>query len=269
MRRARLLVFAIAIVAAGLAAMLANGFLGGTKTKTKLVEKEINTIEVLVARKEIGLGERLKAADIGWQPWPKSAVSEKGYISKETSPNAEKDYVGAIARTSFLANEPLNQAKIVKAGEGGVLAAILPAGMRAISTKINEESAVGGFILPADRVDVLVTRKVRGRDGRQEQTVSDTLFKNVRVLAIGQEIETKDGKMVASGKTATLELSPNQSETLALAQAMGDISLTLRSLQENQKGANAEGDASAFEPDNTNAVRMLRYGEWSRAYGVK
>ena len=89
MRRARLLVFAIAIVAAGLAAMLANGFLGGTKTKTKLVEKEINTVEVLVARKEIGLGERLKAADIGWQPWPKSAVSEKGYISKETSPNAE------------------------------------------------------------------------------------------------------------------------------------------------------------------------------------
>ena len=163
----------------------------------------------------------------------------------------------------------MNQAKIVKAGEGGVLAAILPAGMRAISTKINEESAVGGFILPADRVDVLVTRKVRGRDGRQEQTVSDTLFKNVRVLAIGQEIETKDGKMVATGKTATLELSPNQAETLALAQAMGDISLTLRSLQENQKGANAEGDASAFEPDNTNAVRMLRYGEWSRAYGVK
>jgi pilus assembly protein CpaB len=269
MRRARLLVFAIAIVAAGLAAMLANGFLGGTKTKTKLVEKEINTIDVLVARKEVGLGERLKAADIGWQAWPKTAVADKGYITKDAQPNAEKDYVGAIARTSFLANEPLNQGKVVKADDGGVLAAILPPGMRAISTKITEESAVAGFILPADRVDVIVTRKVRGRDGRQEQTVSDTLFRNVKVLAIGQEIETKEGKMVAAGKTATLELSPSQSETLALAQAMGDISLTLRSLSENKKGLNPEGDESAFKPDNSNAVRMLRYGEWSRAYGVK
>jgi pilus assembly protein CpaB len=262
-------VFAIAIVAAGLAAMLANGFLGGVRTKTRTVEKEINTVDVLVARKEIGLGERVKAADIGWQPWPQDAVTAKGYISKATQPNAENDYVGAIARTSFLPNEPLNQAKVVKAGDGGVLAAILPAGMRAISTKITEESAVAGFILPADRVDVIVTRKVRGRDGRQEQTVSDTLFRNVRVLAIGQEISTQDGKMVAVGKTATLELSPAQTETLALAQAMGDVSLTLRSLAENRKGLNAEGDDSAFKPDNTNSVRMLRYGEWSRAYGVK
>lgn len=267
MRRARLIVFAIAILAAGMAALLANGFLGG-RTKTKLVEKEINTIDVLVARKAIGLGERFKAADFGWQPWPKAAASESGYITKAAQPNAEKDYVGAIARTSFLPNEPLNQAKVVKSDDGGVLAAILPAGMRAISTKINEESAVAGFILPADRVDVIVTRKVRGRDGRQEQTVSDTLFRNVKVLAIGQEIETKEGKMVASGKTATLELSPTQAETLALAQAMGDVSLTLRSLSENKAG-NPEGDASAFKPDNTNAVRMLRYGEWSRTYGVK
>ncbi|MFO1173501.1 MAG: Flp pilus assembly protein CpaB [Hyphomicrobiaceae bacterium] len=267
MRRARLIVFAIAILAAGMAALLANGFLGG-RTKTKVLEKEINTIDVLVARKAIGLGERFKAADFGWQPWPKSAAAESGYITKSAQPNAEKDYVGAIARTSFLPNEPLNQAKVVKADDGGVLAAILPAGMRAISTKITEESAVAGFILPADRVDVIVTRKVRGRDGRQEQTVSDTLFKNVKVLAIGQEIETKEGKMVASGKTATLELSPAQAETLALAQAMGDVSLTLRSLSENKPGS-PEGDASAFKPDNTNAVRMLRYGEWSRTYGVK
>jgi pilus assembly protein CpaB len=268
MRRARLIVFAIAILAAGLAAMLANGFLGG-RTKTKLVEKEINTVEVLVARKAIGLGERFKAADFGWQPWPKDAVSDKGYITKVAAPNADKDYIGAIARTSFLANEPLNQAKVVKADDGGVLAAILPAGMRAISTKITEESAVSGFILPADRVDVIVTRKVRGRDGRQEQTVSDTLFRNVKVLAIGQAIETQADKMVASGKTATLELTPSQAETLALAQAMGDVSLTLRSLSENKAGISPEGDSSAFKPDNTNAVRMLRYGEWSRAYGVK
>ncbi len=86
MRRARLLVFAIAIVAAGLAAMLANGFLGGTRTKTKLVEKEINTVEVLVARKEIGLGERLKAADIGWQAWPKIGRRREGLHHQATQP---------------------------------------------------------------------------------------------------------------------------------------------------------------------------------------
>ena len=108
------------------------------------------------------------------------------------------------------------------------MAAILPAGMRAISTPIREETAAGGFILPNDRVDVILSHKLRV--GSKEESVSEAVLRNVRVLAIGQEIENKDGEKVATGKTATLELSPSQAETLALAQSMGELSLSLRSL---------------------------------------
>ena len=104
----------------------------------------------------------------------------------------------------------------MKAGDGGVLAAILPAGMRAVSTRIKEETAAGRLILPNDRVDVILTRRRRGRSG-SEDAVSDTLFRNIRVLAIGQLIEAKEGKKLAEGNTATLEMTPAQAEELASA----------------------------------------------------
>jgi pilus assembly protein CpaB len=273
MKRARIVVLGIAIVAAGAAAFLANGMMGG-KPKTIVKQQKIDTVEVLVARADIRLGDSIKDKDFKWQTWPKEAVTD-GYITKAGKPNAEAELAGAIARAQFLQGEPIKEQKLIKANEGGVMAAILPAGMRAISTKITEETSAGGFILPNDRVDVVVTRKVRGRDSRQEQHVSETLFRNVRVLAIGQDIDTtlKDGKK-AGGKgasTATLELTPSQAETLALAQQMGDIQLTLRSLAEakDNNGVGPEGGESAFKVEQSNAVKVLRYGSWSRAYGVK
>ena len=122
----------------------------------------------------------------------------------------------------------------MKAGDGGVLAAILPAGMRAISTRIKEETAAGRLILPNDRVDVILTQRRRGRAG-SEDSVSDTLFRNIRVLAIGQLIEAKEGKKLAEGNTATLELTPAQAEELSAANAKGEISLSLRSIADMQK----------------------------------
>jgi len=153
--------------------------------------------------------------------------------------------------------------KLVKPGDGGVLAAILPAGMRAISTRIKEETGVGRLILPNDHVDVILTQRRRGRAGGDE-FVSDTLFRNVRVLAIGQLIEAKDGKKLAEGNTATLELTPRQSENLALANSMGEISLALRSIADIDNK-----DQQAAGPDKRgNSIRVLRYGVKSRAYGV-
>ena len=116
--------------------------------------------------------------------------------------------------------EPVTALKLVKAGEGGVLAAILPAGMRAISTRIKEETGVGRLILPNDHVDVILTQRRRGRAGGEE-FVSDTLFRNVRVLAIGQLIEAKDGKKLAEGNTATLELTPRQARAAGAGQLDG------------------------------------------------
>jgi pilus assembly protein CpaB len=175
---------------------------------------------------------------------------------------------GSVARSPLLAGEPVTSQKLIKAGEGGVLAAILPQGMRAISTKIKAETAAGSLILPNDHVDVILIRQVRNRGG-QEENVVDTLFRNVRVMAIGQQIETKEGKKAAdsTATTATLELTPRQAEMMALANAMGEITLSLRSVADLSTDPARAGGLSFNKPKN-NSVRIVRYGAKSRVYGV-
>ena len=147
-------------------------------------------------------------------------------------------------------------------------AAILPRGMRAISTKIKEETAAGRLILPNDYVDVILTRRLRGSKGGP-QYVSDTLFSNVRVLAIGQQIDSTADKKKSEGaaNTATLELTPEQAEQLALANSMGSISLALRSIADLDRG-NGPTEGNGLKKKSSSAIRVLRYGVRSRAYGV-
>lgn len=232
----------------------------------KTVEIKVQSSEVLVARTDIGLGQITNDTVFRWQSWPSETVTS-GFITRADQPDAMAQLSGSIARAPIMAGEPITQQKLVRAGQGGVLAAILPAGMRAISTRIKEETAAGNLILPNDRVDVILIRRARSRSG-QEDYVSDLLFANVRVLAIGQEIETKEGKKTAGGaSTATLELTGRQSELLALANSMGEISLSLRSIADldPEQGPMGGADPSARE---STAIRVLRYGAASRAYGV-
>ncbi|MDA7949648.1 MAG: Flp pilus assembly protein CpaB [Hyphomicrobiaceae bacterium] len=265
MKRARIIVLAIAFAAAGGAAYIAKNL---TSTTVRTVEVDTaETIEVLVASRNIRLGDSVRSGDLKWYAWPKKAAV-RGYITKTGQPNALSKYSGAIARAPFLSGEPIKEQKLIKVSEGGVLAAILPAGMRAISTPIREETAAGGFILPNDRVDVIVSRRERGT--RKEEHISETILRNVRVLAIGQSIETKDGKKVANGKTATLELSPRQAETLSLAQNMGDISLALRSLSDALPGGKPGPETADHDlyGERGSSVKLLKYGVPSRAFGV-
>ncbi|MEC9367845.1 MAG: Flp pilus assembly protein CpaB [Pseudomonadota bacterium] len=264
MKRARLIVLAIAIAAAGGAALVAKR-MTATKSPTQVIVASGDTVEVLVAASEIRLGDSVKAGEMKWQEWPKNAAAA-GYITRASQPNAMSKLSGAIARAPFLEGEPIKEQKLIKSSDGGVMAAILPSGMRAISTPIREETAAGGFILPNDRVDVIISRRVR--TARKEEHVSETVLRNVRVLAIGQSIESKDGKKVATGKTATLELAPNQAETLALAQSMGDISLSLRSLADARPGDGSQQTENALGTGRGAAIKMLKYGVPSRAYGV-
>lgn len=266
MKRARMIVLAIAFAAAGGAAYVAKNMTGIPKIRT--VEVNIaDIVQVLVAGKNIRLGDSVRSKDLKWQEWPKQAAVS-GYIIKSRNPKAASNYSGAIARAPFLEGEPIKEQKLIKASEGGVMAAILPSGMRAISTPIREETSAGGFILPNDRVDVIVSRKVR--TARKEEHVSETVLRNVRVLAIGQNIEMKDGKKVANGKTATLELSPRQTETLTLAQSMGDISLSLRSLADATPGGISGPTAGdhALKNERGSTIKLLKYGVPSRAFGV-
>ena len=165
-----------------------------------------------------------------WQEWPVAASSPL-YINEKDAPNGIADWTGAVARAPFVAGEPIRPAKLIKGNGSGFLSAILPAGMRAVATKIAVDTAAGGFILPNDRVDVILTRRdaEMAKPTGVESWTSETILKNVRILAIDQSIEDKDGQKVITGSTATLELAPQQTEVLALAKEMGSLSLTLRS----------------------------------------
>jgi pilus assembly protein CpaB len=261
MKQAQLVSLGIAAVC-GVAAIFGMSKLGGKKVDVA-VPQQVDATMVLVAKQDIALGQIATADNFRWQEWPAGAVSPS-YVQDARRPNALKDFTGRIARAPIMKDEPVTDHKLIKAGEGGVLAAILPAGMRAISTKINEATAVGRLILPNDYVDVILIQRRRAKAGGGEDYVSDTLFRNVRVLAIGQLIEAKEGKKNAEGNTATLELTPRQSELLALANAMGEISLTLRSVAD----VNQSTPGASERSQRGNSIRVLRYGVKSRAYGV-
>jgi pilus assembly protein CpaB len=260
MKRAQLLGVAIAGVC-GLGAFF--GVMSLVNQPTKVVREEVttNTTQVLVARTEIGLGQFVGLESFRWLDWPANAVSPS-YIQRSSRPNAMEQLKDSVARAPMLPGEPVTAIKLVRAGEGGVLAAILPQGMRAISTRIKEETGVGRLILPNDHVDVILT--VRSRRNSVEQVIAHTLFRNIRILAIGQQIEAKDGKKLAEGNTATLELTPVQAEELAQANSLGEISLSLRSIADM---GNNEVPASAPDKRDT-SIKVLRYGVRQRTYGV-
>ena len=266
MKRPQLIGLAIAATAGLMAFMMVRGLVSKPPVQ-KTVEVKVKSSDVLVARTDIGLGQITNDSLFRWQSWPEETVTAC-FITRTAQPDAMTQLAGSIARAPIMAGEPITQQKLVKAGQGGVLAAILPAGMRAISTRIKEETAVGNLILPNDRVDVILIRRLRGRSG-QEEYVSDLLFGNVRVLAIGQQIETKEGKKTADGAatTATLELTARQAELLALGNSMGDISLSLRSIADLDVN---QGPTAGIDPSvkESTAIRVLRYGTASRSYGV-
>jgi pilus assembly protein CpaB len=241
MKPARLIVLFIAIAAGGIAALLAGRSEQAPPPPAAPVA-QLETAEVLVANAEIGMGSSVPAEDLRWQTWPAAAASAN-FIRKSERPDAVTQLAGSIARAPFSDGEPIREAKLIHANGSGYMAAILPTGMRAVSTDISPETGAGGFILPNDHVDVILTR--RDRDAEQanggiEAHVAETILSNVRVLAIDQTVEEKNGQRVVVGKTATLELSPQLVEKLTLAHQLGTLSLALRSLVDSGMQQQAE-----------------------------
>jgi pilus assembly protein CpaB len=212
--------------------------------------------QVLVASAEIGIGVQVTQEQLRWQKWPQASVSEL-MITQQASPDAVTEISGAIARGQTLAGEPIRRDKMIKGANGGFLSAVLPTGKRAIAINIEAKGGrtAGGFILPNDRVDVMRT----GRDEEatrsrgSEVMVAETILRNVRVLAIGQNIQERNGEKVVVGETATLELDPRQTELVALAQRTGEVSLLLRSLADANK---AEEPEKALEDVGLTIVRF-------------
>ncbi len=231
MKAARLVVLLVAVAAGGAAALLAGRGGDEPPPPQPVATQSIDTVEILVAKDDIQLGQSINAQNMHWQIWPTQAASPV-FIRRAEKPDAIEQFTGAIARAPFVAGEPLRESKLIKANGSGYMAAVLDKGMRAVSTEISPETGAGGFILPNDRVDVILSRRDRDaeKSGSTESHSSDTILVNIRVLAIDQTLGEKDGQKVVIGKTATLELAPRQAEMLALSRQLGTLSLTLRSL---------------------------------------
>ena len=225
--------------------------------EVKTVQPKMATAEVLVAKADIPMGTTITPGSVAWEAWPAGTASGN-FIRQSDRPNAVNTLTGSIARYPFIAGEPIREAKLVDAKGSGFMAAILPPGMRAVSTQISPETGAGGFILPNDHVDVILTRRDRDAEkatGSEVQT-SETILGNVRVLAIDQSVEEKNGQKVVVGRTATLEVTPRQAETLVLSKQIGTLSLALRSI------ADASRDAPQLEeqPDKRGGVNIVRFG---------
>ena len=257
MYTARIVVLTIALSAGGVAAYLARG----TDTKQALpVEPvvQLQTVDVLVAKSDIGLGQSVTPDNLQWQTWP-AATASNSFIRRSERPEGAKEVAGSIARAPFITGEPIREQKLVKANGSGFMAAILPSGMRAISTEISPETGAGGFILPNDRVDVILSKREKNpdRSGSSDIVISEIILTNVRVLAIDQAPKEKDGQNTVVGKTVTLELKPEQSETLARARQTGTLALALRSIADlNAVGTQADEQSSR----RSDSVNVLRYG---------
>jgi len=235
MNVARVVVLAVALAAGGAAAFLVSSGDDNKPAPAAAAVVQLPTVDVLIAKGDIGMGTAVSTEDFQWQAWP-AATTGGSYITKKDRPNAIEQLAGSITRGPFTAGEPIRETKLIKAnGASGFMAAILPSGMRAVSTEISPETGAGGFILPNDRVDVILSRRA-GSDSRSSRTpTSETILANVRVLAIDQTVEEKNGQRVVVGKTATIELTPSQAETLAQSRQLGTLSLALRSLLDASK----------------------------------
>ncbi len=236
MKTARLAVLGIALVAGISAAVLASG----PKSPEIAAPPPLLTDGVLVAAKELNFGAVVDVSDLRWDTWPKDHIPE-GLVRKSATPGGIEELQGSIVRSNFAAGEPLRRDRLVKGPRSGFLAMVLSKGSRAVAINIDTQgsSTAGGFILPDDRVDVIHIFRDEGaaRNGLANSFVSQTILTDIRVLAIGQNFQEKNGERVITGANATLELTPFQAETIVLAQRVGQLSLILRSMSDANAAA--------------------------------
>lgn len=255
MNTQRVIVLGLAFVAAGGAAFLVRGMLGGGTPQVQAnTAPAIAMSEVLVASDNLQPGQALQPEQVRWEKWPSSAV-DSSFITHNGVASAEEAVKGTVVRSPILAGQPVVNTAIVHADSAGFMAATLTPGMRAVSIVTSPESGAAGFILPNDRIDVILTRKLNGDPPRVD---SHMILSNVRVLAVDQTFkQEKDTKTVVA-KTATLEVTPQQAETLSTASQSGQLSLALRPLGDNTAVAVATGSRrSSYDGAG---VSVIRYG---------
>jgi pilus assembly protein CpaB len=238
MRARTLLLVLLAVMLAGGTAILARAWLAAQRTadlEASPLALPAPAKSVLVARAGVVRGQILKPDDLVWQVWPDGTL-DKSYILLGT--RTPESFAGWVARNPIAAGEPLTEAKIIAPGNRGFLSAVLRPGMRAVSVPVTRTSGISGFVFPGDQVDLLITYTIpapkeasdkSGNNNEDKPKVAETVLQDVRVIAIDQRVDSKAGEPVLA-QTATLEVTPKQSEIIAVASEMGKLSLSLRSL---------------------------------------
>lgn len=266
----RIIILAVAAIAAVLAAFLVRNMAAApepvtaTETVERIVEVEVSQQKVLVAMNDMRVGSLITPDELRWADWPEATINPS-YFTQEVAPDAMETITGSVVRVATYADEPILPQKIVQKGETGFMAALLKPGFRAAAVEISPESASAGFILPDDRVDVLLTQEIEFTNGEalQERTVTSTILENVRILAIDQTFGDMDGIPTLTGSTATMELTARQAELMALAARSGTVSLTLRSVADADfnDGLALEKEGALDDVDQGGGVVVYRSGK--------
>jgi pilus assembly protein CpaB len=254
MRGRTLFLFLIALLLAGGTAMLVRSRLERPSVPMAAAPRPaVPHKSVLVARVPVGRGAILKAEDLSWQAWPEDGATGSYVVAGKQSASA---FSGWVARQPFVAGEPIIKSEIVAPGDRGFLAAVLRPGMRAVTVPVSTTSGIAGFVFPGDRVDVLTTYTLPAADGGNRELapkVAETILHDVRVIAIDQNLQAKSGQAMLA-HTVTLEVTPKQSEIVALAGDLGQLSLSLRGLVaargETGSRSTAAADADSFTLDS-------------------
>lgn len=271
----RLIILAIAAAAAVAAAFLMRNVMTRVPEPVAAVVdsimppvEQVPTVNVLIAGRDLLRGEVITEADMTWQEWPEAALNPL-YTNERDTPDAVATLAGSAVRTPIYTGEPIMSQRLVQKGETGFMAALVSPGMRAVAIEVSPELASGGFIIPEDRVDVIASFEVQPPDGSNLRTATEArvILSNVRVLAIDQVFRQEETGPYAVGSVATLEMSPRDAETLAVAKQAGELTLVLRSFAD----AARDGDAVRSTPQRllsatgpggeVSAIRLVRNGE--------
>jgi len=256
MNTQRVIVLGFALVAAGGAAFLVRGMLGGGTPQVQAkAAPTIAMSEVLVASTNLTPGQALTTEQVRWEKWPSSTV-DPSFITHDASVKEDDIVKGSVVRAMILPGQPITKTAIVHGDASGFMAATLGEGMRAISIAVSVDSSAGGFILPNDRVDVILTRKP---ESSQSKGFAKTILSNLRVLAVDQTYRQEKDTRTVVGKTATVEVSPEQAELIAAAAQSGVLSLSLRPLSNDVATDDASGTKKRVAAYD-GPVSVIRYG---------
>lgn len=245
-RKKLVLLVGALVIAIGTALVARSMFAGASAPQAEAAQVEATGPKVLVANRALPVGTIITADAIGFQLWPENLVQDAYFLDGEADMT---QLLGTVVRHPITAGEPVTQGSLVAPGDRGFLAAALSPGMRAITVPVSAQTGVAGFVFPGDRVDMVLTQTVTGEGTALK--ASETILRNLRVLATDQSTQqekTEDGSTVVRAfRTVTFEVTPQIAEKISVAQTIGTLSLTLRSLADNQaelERAIASGDIS-------------------------